>query len=236
MGQLVELTIQVIYFDQGSSKVSRALEVEKVNNLAQFLRRDKIWKGQLLDGPDSDWTALIKGYASAEGDRSYNMEISQKRARAVRDMLIAQGVSALRLEARGMGTSPWAAPETAKNPKELEKQQQQNRRAEILLKFIGKTYLRAPGSPPPPPPPYDFRIRKDPVDEMTQKVDRMTRKRHQPNKEEDRGDINKELKRRLDDAKRYHIDPVSFIKSLLGLSPNYVDAPDDVSSGARGDD
>jgi outer membrane protein OmpA-like peptidoglycan-associated protein len=50
---------------------------------------------------------LIEGYASADGDDDYNLELSVKRAEAVRDLLIDLGVAEERLEVIGLGeTSP----------------------------------------------------------------------------------------------------------------------------------
>jgi OOP family OmpA-OmpF porin len=52
--------------------------------------------------PDTD--AVIEGHASAPGDADYNMMISQKRANAVRTLLINEyGISAARLIAKGFG-------------------------------------------------------------------------------------------------------------------------------------
>lgn len=45
----------------------------------------------------------IEGHTDATGTRAYNLELSQRRAEAVRDYLIARGVPAERIAARGLG-------------------------------------------------------------------------------------------------------------------------------------
>ena len=52
----------------------------------------------------------IGGYASKTGTEAFNMRLSQRRAEAVRDFLIANGVSADRLTANGYGWSNPVAP------------------------------------------------------------------------------------------------------------------------------
>jgi outer membrane protein OmpA-like peptidoglycan-associated protein len=45
----------------------------------------------------------IQGHTDNRGRSSYNLQLSQQRAEAVRDFLIQAGVSPTRLEARGFG-------------------------------------------------------------------------------------------------------------------------------------
>ncbi len=58
----------------------------------------------------------VDGHTDAVGNRDYNLDLSKRRAQAVSDYLVAQGVDASRLEPRGYGfdkprpgTSPTAA-------------------------------------------------------------------------------------------------------------------------------
>ena len=51
----------------------------------------------------------IQGHASAEGDDSYNLELSQRRADSVRRYLVAKGLDAKRLIAVGYGETVPAA-------------------------------------------------------------------------------------------------------------------------------
>lgn len=58
----------------------------------------------------------IQGHTDNRGGREHNMDLSQRRAEAVRDWLVAAGVDAGRLEARGYGdTDPVAPNLTAAN-------------------------------------------------------------------------------------------------------------------------
>lgn len=99
-------------FAQGSS----ALTVQgsaKVAEIAAIMR----------EYPDT--TVIVKGYASSEGDDAYNMALSKRRAEVVANTLVANRVSAYRIQAVGMGESnPVASNAT-------ETGRMQNRRVEI---------------------------------------------------------------------------------------------------------
>jgi outer membrane protein OmpA-like peptidoglycan-associated protein len=61
------------------------------------------------------------------GGDEYNQDLSERRAGAVRDYLVQQGISADSTEARGFGkTQPIASNETPEG-------RQQNRRVELVL-------------------------------------------------------------------------------------------------------
>lgn len=66
---------------------------------------------QILDGVARTLTAnpqqalQVGGHASAEGTGTYNQDLSERRARAVRDYLVKQGVDAELLSFRGYGES-----------------------------------------------------------------------------------------------------------------------------------
>lgn len=69
----------------------------------------------------------IIGHASSDGPDDYNMQLSQKRAEAVRTYLVNQSVNSVRLYAVGMGeTQPIADNATAEG-------RAANRRVEIIL-------------------------------------------------------------------------------------------------------
>jgi peptidoglycan-associated lipoprotein len=48
-------------------------------------------------GQNPEFTAIIEGHADEQGTREYNLALGERRASAVRDYLITQGVSAARL-------------------------------------------------------------------------------------------------------------------------------------------
>lgn len=70
---------------------------------------------------------LIEGFTDSTGKTQYNQELSERRAMAVGEALLAQGVARERIRQRGYGESyPVAANDTAQN-------RQLNRRVEIVL-------------------------------------------------------------------------------------------------------
>ncbi|MDE5603481.1 MAG: OmpA family protein [Helicobacter sp.] len=76
----------------------------------------------MKENPDKN--AIINGYTDSVGSEEYNQKLSERRAEAVKDKIIEQGVSAERLEARGHGEdNPIATNETREG-------RQQNRRVE----------------------------------------------------------------------------------------------------------
>lgn len=69
----------------------------------------------------------IEGHTDSVGTDEYNQTLSEKRAGAVRDYFVQQGISADSIEARGFGkTQPIASNETPEG-------RQQNRRVELVL-------------------------------------------------------------------------------------------------------
>jgi outer membrane protein OmpA-like peptidoglycan-associated protein len=69
----------------------------------------------------------VEGHTDAVGGDDYNQQLSEKRAGAVRDYLVQQGIPADAIVARGMGkTQPVASNDTPEG-------RQQNRRVELVL-------------------------------------------------------------------------------------------------------
>jgi outer membrane protein OmpA-like peptidoglycan-associated protein len=77
----------------------------------------------------------VEGHTDSVGSDEYNQQLSERRADAVRDYIVQQGISAQSIEAKGFGkTDPIASNETTEG-------RQQNRRVELVLSgdAIGKT-------------------------------------------------------------------------------------------------
>jgi hypothetical protein len=219
MATYLELEHDVIFFDKGDPKVSRAVEVDKVNNAAKFL--------SLLS---FDLNAVIKGHASAEGDPKFNQGLSEDRANTVRDLLRALGVSNLALTAFGVGSTEPAVAETAKAAKELEEQRQQNRRVEIIV-TTNPTLVQQP-APANIWKRIDHLPQPGPMDQRRLQVPRRFRKPPQLGTKEITS-----YKKDLDDwFKANHIDPKGLIGGVLGKFKSYEDEPDDRSPPGSGDD
>lgn len=72
-------------------------------------------------------TLLIEGHTDATGTPEYNLQLSEKRARSVRDYLISKGIAKSRFTVEGHGQSQPVAPNnTAEGRKK-------NRRVEITI-------------------------------------------------------------------------------------------------------
>jgi outer membrane protein OmpA-like peptidoglycan-associated protein len=81
----------------------------------------------------------IEGHTDSVGSDEYNQDLSEKRAGAVRDYFVQQGIAANSIEARGFGkTQPIATNDTPEG-------RQQNRRVELVLSgdAIGNTETTA---------------------------------------------------------------------------------------------
>ena len=75
----------------------------------------------------------IEGHTDSSGEKGYNLDLSQRRADAVRDFLIENGIGAERITARGQGEEKAvAANATAEGRRE-------NRRVEIIVPRAGKS-------------------------------------------------------------------------------------------------
>jgi OOP family OmpA-OmpF porin len=74
----------------------------------------------------SDLRVSVEGHTDSIGSDAYNQRLSERRAKAVRDYMISQGIDASRITTRGFGESkPVADNKTAAGRAE-------NRRVEII--------------------------------------------------------------------------------------------------------
>jgi len=90
-GCVKDMNLQ-IHFEFDSYKVDEASKV-KVKEFAEFLKQAPIYE------------VTIIGHTDSKGPESYNMKLSIKRAEAVRDLLIKEGIDPKILKIKGMGES-----------------------------------------------------------------------------------------------------------------------------------
>jgi outer membrane protein OmpA-like peptidoglycan-associated protein len=78
----------------------------------------------------------IEGHTDNSGEKSYNLDLSQRRADAVQDFLMENGIGAERITARGYGEEQAIATnDTAAGRRE-------NRRVEVIVPRAGKSVAR----------------------------------------------------------------------------------------------
>ena len=89
----------VVIFDQGKSVINKAQQ-PSVQMIATYMKNH----------PES--TVTIKGYASPEGNAAFNQTLSEKRAEAVKNMLVkTYKIDESRLKAEGLGATSEIFPE-----------------------------------------------------------------------------------------------------------------------------
>lgn len=105
---LIHDTVTVTVFKEKIEEIEKNFNAAKfqsgkadLNDDAKFVLHDlvKILKTQ------PDVRLKIVGHTSEEGSPAFNQKLSEKRAKAVVDFLIARGISADRLEYEGKGSS-----------------------------------------------------------------------------------------------------------------------------------
>lgn len=108
------VALQGVYFDTGSDR----LRPESHATLSQV--------GQMLS-EHPDLRLSVEGHTDSQGDDNYNLDLSEKRAAAVRSYLVQEfGIESGRLSSRGLGeTQPVASNDTAEG-------RQLNRRVELV--------------------------------------------------------------------------------------------------------
>ncbi|MGQ9845939.1 MAG: OmpA family protein, partial [Bacteroidales bacterium] len=112
--------IRSIFFDYGKYDLRRESEIE-LQRLAQLMQKNP---GLMVE---------IVGHTDALGSDKFNQKLSEKRAKAAVDYLVAQGIEPSRFVAKGMGKREFIAinqnPDGTDNPEG----RQLNRRVEIKL-------------------------------------------------------------------------------------------------------
>jgi len=121
----VVITIEDVLFEVNGADLRPGAQADLVR-LAGFLNQN----------PNN--TVLVEGHTDDSGNAEYNLELSQLRAQSVRDFLVANGVSPLRVRSIGYGeTRPEA-------PNDDVAGRQQNRRVDIVIQEV-EPIVRARG-------------------------------------------------------------------------------------------
>lgn len=117
-GTVITLSGAVLFTSGQSTLLSTARE--KLNQVAIALKES------------SDQTILVEGFTDSRGSATLNENLSQRRAQAVRDYLVSQGIPAERVRATGRGPSnPIADNASAEG-------RANNRRVEIVVEPAGR--------------------------------------------------------------------------------------------------
>jgi len=110
----IVLTVGDVLFATGKAEVAPGGQ-RSVDKLAEFLKKN----------PKRN--VLIEGHTDNTGDEDFNMRLSQQRADAVRDLLVARGIATERVTTKGYGPKyPLVVNDTPSG-------RQQNRRVEVVV-------------------------------------------------------------------------------------------------------
>jgi outer membrane protein OmpA-like peptidoglycan-associated protein len=108
------VTIGDVLFDVNQARLKQQ-GLNNVSKLAEVLKTNP------------ERTVMVEGFTDSTGSDAHNQELSERRATAVRDALVAQGVDRARIQMRGYGERfPVASNNNASD-------RQLNRRVEIVL-------------------------------------------------------------------------------------------------------
>jgi outer membrane protein OmpA-like peptidoglycan-associated protein len=108
------LTLGDVLFDTGKAQLNSGAD-RKLDQLAQFLNEHK------------DRRVQIDGFTDSVGSDSYNEQLSQRRADAVKAALISRGIDPSRIGTEGYGKAYPVANNTDSGGRQL------NRRVEVVI-------------------------------------------------------------------------------------------------------
>lgn len=117
------LTLSDVVFDLNSDELNQGGE-RSVERIADTLKQH----------PDGE--IVIEGYTDSTGSESYNEDLSERRAQAVKQVFVKQGVPEQRLKVKGYGEQYPAATNDTPQGRQL------NRRVEIVVRPEGQTDQR----------------------------------------------------------------------------------------------
>ena len=109
-----KVVLNNVFFDTGKSDL-RAESYGELDRLAQIF---KLYPNIVIE---------VSGHTDNQGNRQYNIQLSQKRAEAVREYIISQGVEPERIVAKGYG------PDVPRDSNATEEGRQNNRRVEAKI-------------------------------------------------------------------------------------------------------
>jgi outer membrane protein OmpA-like peptidoglycan-associated protein len=108
------LTLGDVLFDTGKAELNSGAS-RKLDQLAQFLSEHK------------DRRVQIDGFTDSIGSESYNQELSQRRANAVKNALLTRGIASMRINTEGYGKAFPVANNADSGGRQL------NRRVEVVI-------------------------------------------------------------------------------------------------------
>ncbi|MFC2185889.1 OmpA family protein [Fulvivirgaceae bacterium LMO-SS25] len=115
-----EFILSTLEFEQSTISFTDSTVIDELDRLADMLLNTEGLEIQLT------------GYTDNQGLVRENMELSTERATAVKDYLIAKGVDASRIEARGLGSANPIASNQSPETRKL------NRRVEVAIVKVGE--------------------------------------------------------------------------------------------------
>ncbi len=118
-----KITLNNIFFDFDKATL-RPLSNVEIRNLVNLMKRNPTMKVE------------ISGHTDNKGDHAYNQKLSNERAQAVVNKIIASGIDANRMAAKGYGETAPVAPNKKPNGNDNPEGRQLNRRVELKITEI----------------------------------------------------------------------------------------------------
>ncbi len=124
--QGVVVVIPDVYFDFDEDKLTPVAR-ENIELIANLLRQE----------PSADRPIAVNGHTDSVGARSYNLQLSERRANTVKRELILYGVHPGRVSINAFGETQPAAPNSHADGSDNPEGRAKNRRVEIVIQNSG---------------------------------------------------------------------------------------------------